>query len=122
MCRESPGLGRGGEQARGAHTGLLAASLQDGRYRDTAVTGAGKQLDCGKLVCQLLKCNRRYFSAPGIAQGNINRKQVHAHDERVKEKQIKEVSMLSVLLLIKTNKQDEKNRPRGIPKIFYFMI
>lgn len=74
MCRESPGLGRGGEQAGGAHTGLLAAPLQHGKYRDMAVIGAGNQLDCGKLICELLKCNRRYFSVPRIEQGSINRK------------------------------------------------
>lgn len=66
--------GRAGEQAGGAHTGLLAAPLQDGRNRDLAVIGAGKQLDCGKLICQLLKCNRRHFSVPRIEQGSINRK------------------------------------------------
>lgn len=120
VCRESPGLGKGGEQAGGAHTGLLAAPLQDGRYRDMAVIGAGKQLDCGKLTCQLLKCSRRYLSVPRIEQGSINRKSVNTHDDRVKEKQIKEVSVLTVLLLIRTNKQDEKNRPLGIPKIIPF--
>lgn len=66
--------GRAGEQAGGAHTGLLAAPLQDGRNRDLAVIGAGKQLDCGKLICQLLKCNRRHFSVPRIEQRSINRK------------------------------------------------